>query len=132
MAPAARKANGDMVSTQQLVKRILVVEDDEDSAELLAETLQVRGHRVAVAHSGADGLELASRFEPEVVFLDLGLPDMDGVDLCPRLRALPTPPGRLVALTGYGGDQAQLLAAGFDRCLLKPAAAEALLAALED
>jgi len=119
------------VSAQASSKRILVVEDDEDAAELLAETLQLRGFQVAIAHSGADALHAAARFEPDVALLDLGLPDMDGVELCPRLRALPRPPGRLIALTGYAGDPSLLVAAGFDRCLLKPVATDALLGALE-
>jgi DNA-binding response OmpR family regulator len=115
----------------ELPKRVLVVEDDEDSAELLAETLQRRGYQVSVAHSGGEALALAVTFEPHVVFLDLGLPDMDGSELCPRLRALARAPDRLIALTGFSGDSARLLALGFDRCLLKPAPMEALLGALE-
>lgn len=117
--------------TAELPKRILVVEDDEDSAELLSETLQVRGYSVAIAHSGAEALETALGFEPAVVFLDLGLPDMDGTELCPRLKALSRPPQRLIALTGFGGDHARLLAVGFDQCLLKPASIESLICAVE-
>lgn len=126
------------MTVDELPKRILVVEDDEDSAELLAETLQLRGYSVAIAHSGADALEVALSFEPNVVFCDLGLPDMDGTELCPRLRALfrsraepPRSPQRLIALTGFGGDHAHLLSLGFDQCLLKPASTEALLGAVE-
>lgn len=119
------------MTVHELPNRILVVEDDEDSAELLAETLQVRGYSVAIAHSGAQALEVAAAFEPAVVFLDLGLPDMDGSELCPLLRALPRPPGRLIALTGFGGDRTRLLALGFDQCLLKPASAEVLVHAVE-
>jgi CheY-like chemotaxis protein len=117
--------------TAELPKRILVVEDDEDSAELLSETLRLRGYSVAIAHSGADALEVAVAFEPSVVFLDLGLPDMDGTELCPRLRALPRPPQRLIALTGFGGDHVRLLGLGFHQCLLKPASTEALACAVE-
>ncbi len=119
------------MTAHELPKRILVVEDDEDSAELLAESLQVHGYSVAIAHSGAQAIEVALGFEPAVVFLDLGLPDMDGTELCSPLRALPHPPGRLVALTGFGGDHARLLALGFDQCLLKPASIEALVQAVE-
>ncbi len=112
-------------------KRVLVVEDDEDSAELLAEILQRKGHRVTVAHTGEAALATAVSFEPMVVLLDLGLPDMDGAELCPRLRALPTPPGRVVALTGYSGDHAKLRSLGFDQCLIKPALPETIMGALE-
>jgi len=112
-------------------QRVLVVEDDEDSAELLAEIVQRRGHRVTIAHTGQAALDAVTSFEPTVVFLDMGLPDMDGADLCPRLRALLAPPCRLVALTGYSGDQAKLRALGFDHCLIKPALPEAIVRALE-
>jgi CheY-like chemotaxis protein len=115
----------------QRKKRIHVVEDDEDSAELLAETLERRGYQVSVAHTGADAVELAASLKPDVVFLDLGLPDMDGTELCPRLRGLEDPPKRMIALTGYGGDQAGLLEVGFDQCLRKPAPADALVCAAE-
>jgi CheY-like chemotaxis protein len=121
------------VPADELPKRILVVEDDEDSAELLAEMLERKGYEVAIAHSGADALEVAKAVRPHVVFLDLGLPDIDGRELCPRMLAVCEPPVRMVALSGYGGGevQARLLEAGFERCLLKPANLEALVSAAE-
>jgi len=111
----------------------LLVEDDEDSAELLAEILERKGYQVAIAHSGADALAAAPSLRPHVVFLDLGLPDMDGRELCPRLIAMCEPPVRLIALTGYGGGDvhARLIEVGFERCLLKPAHPDAVISAAE-
>ncbi len=103
-------------------KRILVVEDDEDCAELLSEALSRLGHRVALSHSGAEALEVTKSFLPEVALVDLGLPDIDGADLGPLIVALCADAPRLIALTGYGDERARerLLAAGFEQHLLKP------------
>ena len=104
--------------------RVLVVEDDEDSAMLLAETLTDHGYAVEVAHDGAGALEKAIEFRPQVAVLDVGLPDMDGYQLAIRMRKLEELPPelRLIALTGYGGDEEKRrsLAAGFDVHLVKP------------
>lgn len=122
--------------TETPLKRVLVVDDDEDSAELLAETFQLRGCRVEVAHDGASALLVAANFLPHVALLDVGLPDMDGCELAQRLRGvagLSHQGLRLIALTGYGGSEAQrrLREVGFDECLLKPAHPDALLRAVE-
>lgn len=118
------------------IKRILVVEDDEDSAELLAETLRLSGHEVRLAHDGAQALHAVSAYAPEVALVDLGLPDMDGYELVRVLRAQSEIARelRVVALTGYGapGHEERLRAAGFDAWLLKPAHAEAILRAIQE
>lgn len=115
-------------------KRVLVVEDDEDSALLLAETLGDHGYAVEVAHDGASALEKAAEFKPEVGVLDVGLPDMDGYQLATKLRALAGLPAglRLIALTGYGGDEERQRskAAGFDVHLVKPVLPDTLAAAI--
>lgn len=115
-------------------RRVLVVEDDEDSALLLAETLGDQGYAVEVAHDGASALAKAREFKPEVAVLDVGLPDMDGYQLAGRIRTLEQlPPGlRLIALTGYGGDEERKRSreAGFDVHLVKPVLPDVLTRAI--
>lgn len=104
-------------------RRILVVDDNEDAAELLAELLGAMGHEVVVAYDGPQALAALATFVPEVGFLDLGLPGMDGFELARQLRARVTAaPLRLVAVTGYGQDRDReaSAAAGFDAHLTKP------------
>jgi DNA-binding response OmpR family regulator len=112
------------MSKENADRRVLVVEDDEDSALLLAETLGDHGFLVEVAHDGASALAKAATFKPQVAVLDVGLPDMDGYQLATRMRALTglPPELRLVALTGYGGDEERKRSreAGFDEHLVKP------------
>jgi CheY-like chemotaxis protein len=118
-------------------RRVLVVEDDEDSALLLAEILGDHGYAVEVAYDGASALAKAIVFLPEVAVLDVGLPDMDGYQLAAKLRQLDyarLPAGlRLIALTGYGGDEERIRshAAGFDVHLVKPILPDALATAIE-
>jgi signal transduction histidine kinase/CheY-like chemotaxis protein len=104
-------------------KRVLVVDDNVDSAELLREMLQWVGHEVAIAHDGPSALAVAERFAPEVALLDIGLPVMDGYELGRRLHAGPRGAScRLIALSGYGQDRdrAQSKASGFEEHLVKP------------
>ncbi|MDB4986968.1 MAG: Chemotaxis protein methyltransferase CheR [Myxococcaceae bacterium] len=116
-------------------RRVLVVEDDEDSALLLAETLGDHGYAVEVAHDGASAIAKALEFKPQVAVLDVGLPDMDGYQLAAKLRTLTElPPGlRLIALTGYGGDEERRRSreAGFDVHLVKPILPDALAKAID-
>jgi two-component system CheB/CheR fusion protein len=100
--------------------RVLVVEDNRDAAESLSLLLEIRGHQVAIAHDGAEGLKAARAFEPDVIISDLGLPVLDGFGLARALRA----DGRLrlvrlIALSGYDRRE-EALAAGFDDQLVKP------------
>ena len=109
--------------------RILVIDDNRDGAETLALLLQQAGHQVEVAFDGAQGLGLGQASRPDLVFLDIGMPVMDGLEVCRRLRA--TDWGRaatVVALTGWGAEADKTAArqAGFDTHLTKPANAEAL------
>jgi PAS domain S-box-containing protein len=106
-----------------LSRRILVVDDNEDVAESLAMLLRLSEHHVRVAHSGPAALELAKGFRPEVVFLDIGMPGMDGNEVARCLRQQPGLDGvALVALTGWGAaeDRRRSAAAGFDHHLVKP------------
>jgi CheY-like chemotaxis protein len=103
--------------------RILVVEDNSDTAETLRDLLELSGHKVQLALSGPDGLAAAREFRPEVVLCDLGLPGMDGYAVAAALRRDPaTASVRLLAVSGYGQDEDRRRAheAGFDLHLTKP------------
>ncbi|EXJ15039.1 hybrid sensor histidine kinase/response regulator [Imhoffiella purpurea] len=117
------------------LKRILVVDDNADVAGALAMLLELLGYSVETAHSGAAGIAAARRFRPRIAFLDIGIPDMDGLEMAQRLRAdFPDPKQlMLVALTGLGHEQARerIAAAGFDRHLVKPAEQRVLMELLE-
>ena len=111
----------DLASVEPL--RILVVDDNVDSAKTLATLLGMAGHAVELAHDGAAGLELARSSQFGLAFLDIGLPGMSGHDLMRALRRLPSGgPRTVVAMTGYGRDEDRRLSAeaGFDRHLVKP------------
>ncbi len=111
-------------------RRILVVDDNVDGAEALAIVLRMAGHEVRMAHSGSDALALAGEFRPEVVFLDLGMPGMDGFETARMLRQEPSLDATmLVAMTGYGQTAARQRARelGIDDYLVKPAPPETVL-----
>lgn len=101
-----------------------MVDDNEDGAESLAALLEIGGHATQVANDGYRALQLAQEFRPEVVFLDIGMPGMNGYEVA---RALRKTPGLertfLVALTGWGAesDRTRTRDAGFDEHLIKPA-----------
>jgi PAS domain S-box-containing protein len=103
-------------------RRVLVVEDDHDSAQSLAMLLKLWGHRVEVALDGARALDSARSFGPEIVLLDIGIPGMDGYEVAGRLRSEHGADLKLVALTGYGreDDRKRAHDAGFDWHLTKP------------
>jgi signal transduction histidine kinase len=103
--------------------RVLIVDDNEDAAVLLAEALSTGGHITATASDGPSALHAAVQFKPHVALLDIGLPVMDGFELARQLRALPEMNQTwLVAVTGYGQehDRRASAAAGFDAHLVKP------------
>jgi PAS domain S-box-containing protein len=103
-------------------RRVLVVEDDHDSAQSLAMLLKLWGHHVEVALDGTRALDSARSFGPEIVLLDIGIPGMDGYEVAERLRSEHGAGLRLVALTGYGreDDRKRAHDAGFDWHLTKP------------
>ncbi|MCA1829221.1 MAG: response regulator, partial [Myxococcales bacterium] len=104
-------------------RRILVVDDNHDAADLLAEVMHDWGHEVRVARDGPSALSEMEAFAPDVVLLDIGLPGMDGYEVARRIRAAhPAERVRLLALTGYGADsdRERARSAGFDRHLVKP------------
>ncbi len=103
-------------------RTILVVDDNEVAAEALGRLLQLRGHTVAVAHNGSEAIEKAKHVSPDIIILDIGLPDMDGYEVARVLKTQKNFSSALIALTGYGqpGDKEKARAAGFQVHLTKP------------
>ncbi|HSA54743.1 MAG TPA: response regulator [Gemmatimonadaceae bacterium] len=103
-------------------ERVMVVDDNVDAAELIADGLRVQGFTVRVAHDPLNALELAREFAPAICVLDIGLPVIDGYDLARRLRELLGSGVALIAVTGYGqpSDRERSRAAGFAEHLVKP------------
>ena len=116
-----------------LRRRILVVDDNRDAADSLAALLTIMGNETKTAYDGLEALEQAAAFRPDVTLLDIGMPQLNGYEVCRRLRQQAWGKNMvLLALTGWGqeADQQRSLAAGFDAHLVKPvlpAALEALL-----
>ena len=119
-----------VASVPAMGRRILIVDDNEDGAESLALLLQVAGHETHMAHDGLAAIEAAERLRPDAVLLDIGLPHMNGYEVCNRIREAPW--GKnvvLVALTGWGQeeDRTRSREAGFDAHMVKPVDFDALL-----
>jgi len=112
--------------------RVLVVDDNIDAASMISELVREQGHEVWIAHDGMAALALASEQHPDIVFLDIGLPGLDGYEVARRLRASGNGPTKLVALTGYGqeADRRLAAAAGFTQHLVKPAQPDVVLGLL--
>jgi CheY-like chemotaxis protein len=114
--------------------RILIVDDNEDGAEMLADVLNGRGYDTRVAHDAPTALRVATEFCPDVRILDIGLPVMDGYELAAHLRGLPgLADVRLIAVTGYGqeSDRRCPREAGFHGHIVKPVDIDALEATLK-
>ncbi|HEY6517485.1 MAG TPA: PAS domain S-box protein [Steroidobacteraceae bacterium] len=103
--------------------RLLVADDNRDSAATCAALLEASGHEVSVAHTGREAFDLACRLKPDALLLDIGMPELNGYQLAQRIRATSWGPrAMLIAITGWGQEQdkRQALAAGFDHHLTKP------------
>ncbi|MDB5838907.1 MAG: hybrid sensor histidine kinase/response regulator [Herminiimonas sp.] len=120
-APAAKEPKEQERDSQTM--RILVVDDNLDSAEIICALLELEGHSVRRSHTGGDAIESARLFQPDIVLLDIGLPDMSGYQVATQMRQLPrTRKLILIALTGYGQeeDKSRAISSGFDHHLVKP------------
>lgn len=124
-APVAVERRAEAAATRRhaAARRVLLVDDNHDAIELLAEYLRRAGHDVVVAHDPATALAAAGERTFDAVFLDVGLPEMDGYELARRLREGRGHASRMFALTGYGDDatRARSEDAGFEAHLTKPA-----------
>jgi len=133
--PEALTAGKTSAPTTARPRRVLIIEDDDDARETLAELLRLGGHQVSVARSGVEGVALAGSLAPEFVLVDIGLPDINGYEVARRLRNNPaTASLRLIAVTGYGmqEDRRAALAAGFNEHLAKPVELESLKTLLSE
>jgi CheY-like chemotaxis protein len=105
------------------IRKVLVVDDNVDAADVLGDALAASGYEVKIAHDAPSALEIAETFAPQLALLDIGLPVMDGYELGERLKRLPGLSNlELVAVTGYGQlrDRRRSRTAGFREHLVKP------------
>jgi CheY-like chemotaxis protein len=113
---------------------VLVVDDNHDAADTLAEVLQILGCSTDTAYDGLEGVEKAEQLRPDAVVLDLGMPKLNGYEACERIRAQDWGREiRMIAVSGWGqqDDRRRSVEAGFDAHLVKPVAPDALMALLE-
>jgi CheY-like chemotaxis protein len=112
-------------------RRVVVVDDNKDACQMLADLLSLVGHQVKTAYDGPSGIRLIQAFKPDAAVLDIGLPGMTGHEVARQLRTLDDPNRKLhlIALTGYGQDSDKQLCveAGFDAHFVKPIRLENLL-----
>ena len=119
---------------QQKRLRLMVIDDNKDAAESMSMLFELWGHEVVCVYDGRAALDTAAKFRPDAVFLDIGLPGMDGYEIAEHLREIPrTGKVVLVAITGYGQDEDRRRSreAGIDHHLVKPVAPDTLLKLLE-
>ncbi len=128
--PAGASPGGDEPDRRERAMRILVVDDNRDAADGMQVWLRQAGHEVRTAYDGGEALAAVEAFRPEVVLLDIGLPDMSGYEVARRLRSEDAiRDARLVAITGFGRPEDVALSreAGFDEHITKPADPEHVL-----
>ena len=116
-----------------VTSRILIVDDNKDLAASLARLLRILGHEVEVVYDGRKGIEIARSFRPEVVLLDIGLPNLDGYQVARTLREEGFHDTIIIAVSGYGQEEDRKLSkqAGFDQHLVKPASLPQLRSILD-
>ena len=127
------ESSADVLKTTTL-RRILIADDNVDAADSLNILLQALGHDTAVAYDGVEALEVAEAYRPDIVFLDIGMPGMNGYEVATSLRKTPgLAQTVLIALTGWGAqeDRVRSQAAGFDHHLTKPATPSHLMRILD-
>ncbi len=118
---------------ESAVHRILIVDDEADTTDLLALLLEAWGHECERAYTGARALELIPTFEPNVILLDIGLPDLDGCRIAALVRERYGESIYIAAITGWGEDEARVrsVAVGINEHLSKPVARPKLLDVLD-
>jgi CheY-like chemotaxis protein len=122
-ADRASSVAGEHARRAVVPRRVLIVEDNLDAVHSMVFLLRDMGHHVEYAINGYAALTIAARFRPEFVFLDLGLPGMDGFEVCGHIKKQPgLQHARIIAVTGYGHDEYRVRskAAGCEMHLLKP------------
>lgn len=127
-------SSADQADPTHLRKRVLIVDDNVDTAEAMARLLGRAGHDTSVVHNGTDALQRARLEAPDAVIMDIGLPEMDGYEVARRMRGEDWRQGGvIIAVTGYGQaeDRRQAIEAGFDHHLTKPVDMEQLKALLD-
>lgn len=102
--------------------RILIADDNRQAANGLGKLLRRAGYAVDIAYGGMEALDVAEHTNPDIILLDISMPDMDGHETARRLRAFAAPSALIIAVTGYGqeSDRERALQAGFDRHFTKP------------
>src|SRR6185436_8939859 len=125
----------DVASESRRQRRVLIVDDNRDSADSLAMLMQITGNQTYMAHDGVEAVEAVEKYRPEVVLLDIGLPGLDGHEVCRRVREQPW--GKdivVIALTGWGqeDDRRKSEEAGFNGHLVKPVDYDNLLLLLAE
>lgn len=116
-------------------RRVLVADDNADAATSLAMLIELLGHEVKAVHDGLQAVAAAQTFVPEFIFMDIGMPNLDGIEATRRIRALDLPlQPVVVALTGWGqdSDRARSRAAGIDHHLVKPIDLDAIRELIEN
>lgn len=121
-SPATEQTDKQTKSKTAMLRRILVVDDNVDAAESLAMLLKLHGHEVMVATDSRTALKIAKEARPSVILLDIGLPVMDGYEVCRRVRQQGMTKTQIIAVTGYGQEQDRQCSydAGFDAHTVKP------------
>ncbi len=128
-SPVAHEPTTEQPATGRVPLKVLVVDDNRDAAESSAALLSLNDHQVRMAFDGEHAIEIASTFHPDVLLLDIGLPDMSGYQVAARIRGMPwAATAVLIAITGWGQDEDKRRAveAGFDHHMTKPISGEAL------
>lgn len=118
------------VDTTDRNLQVVIIDDNVDSANGLAICLQSQGHQVSVCHTGKEGIAAVKAHMPDVLLLDIGLPDTDGYEVARKVRSnKKLGSTRIIAMSGYGGkaDQRKAKAAGFDHYFVKPVDYQALV-----
>jgi CheY-like chemotaxis protein len=116
-------------------RRVLIADDNQDSAESLAMLLRIEGHEVVVVHDGPEALAAVAQFKPEFALLDIGMPRLSGYEVAKKIReAEPASAVKLIAVTGWGqhSDKARARFSGFDHHFTKPVEPERLMELLRD